>query len=51
MSLEWDNLYKLGTDVAGFLFFHPRRLAHRKDDPSGWWGETFAEEFQAGRIT
>jgi hypothetical protein len=32
MSLEWHKLYKLGTDVAGFVFFHPARLAHRKND-------------------
>ena len=50
MNLEWDKLYKLGTDVAGFLFFHPARLAHRKDDPTGWWGDDFAEEFRAGRL-
>jgi hypothetical protein len=50
MSLEWDKLYKLGTDVAGFLFFHPTCLAHRKDDPTGWWGDDFAEEFRAGRL-
>jgi hypothetical protein len=50
MSLEWDKLYKLGTDVAGFMFFHPARLAHRKDSPTGWWSEEFAEEFRAGRL-
>jgi hypothetical protein len=50
MSLEWDKLYKLGTDVAGFLFFHPVHLAHRKDDPTGRWGDDFAEEFGAGRL-
>src|SRR5262245_12900267 len=50
MSLEWDKLYKLGTDVAGFVFFHPARLAHRKDDPIDWWGDDCAEEFRAGRL-
>jgi hypothetical protein len=35
MSLDWDKLYKLGTDVAGFALYHPTRLAHRKDDASG----------------
>jgi hypothetical protein len=44
------HLYKLGTDVAGFLFFHPARLAHRKDDPTGWWGDDFEQEFRAGRL-
>lgn len=50
MSLEWDKLYKLGTDVAGFLFFHPDRLAHRQDDVSGWWATDFADEFEAGLL-
>jgi hypothetical protein len=50
MSLEWEKLYKLGTDVAGFLFFHPARLAHRKNAPTGWWGDDFAEEFRAGQL-
>jgi hypothetical protein len=50
MSLEWDKLYKLGTDVAGFVLFHPDRLAHRKNAPLGWWGDDFAVEFQAGRL-
>ena len=48
MSLEWNKLYKLGTDVAGFVFFHPARLAHRMNDPIGWWDKDFAEEFRAG---
>jgi hypothetical protein len=50
MSLEWDKLYKLGTDVAGFVFFHPARLAHRKKAPTGWWGDDFEEEFRSGRL-
>jgi hypothetical protein len=50
MSLEWEKLYKLGTDVAGFALYHPSRLAHRKDDPLGWWGDKFADEFKAGRL-
>src|SRR5689334_3733940 len=50
MSLEWDKLYKLGTDVAGFVFFHPDQLAHRKKDPRGWCWDDFAEEFRAGRL-
>jgi hypothetical protein len=50
MGLEWDKLYKLGTDVAGFVLFHPARLAHRKDDPIGWWDNDFEEEFRAGRL-
>jgi len=50
MSLEWDKLYKLGTDVAGFVFFHSTRLAHWKDSPTGWWMDDFAEEFKAGRL-
>ena len=50
MSLEWDRLYKLGTDVAGFVLFHPARLAHRKGDPLGWWMDHFEEEFRAGRL-
>jgi hypothetical protein len=50
MSLEWDKLYKLGTDVAGFVFFHPARLAHRKNDPTGWCWDDFTEEFRTGRL-
>lgn len=50
MSLEWDKLYKLGTDVAGFALYHPARLIHRKDAPIGWWGHDFAEEFRTGRM-
>lgn len=50
MSLEWEKLYKLGTDVAGFVFFHPDRLAHRKNDPLGWCWDDFTEEFRAGRL-
>lgn len=50
MSLEWDRLYKLGTDAAGFVFFHPDRLAHRKKSPIGWWMDDFAEEFRTGRL-
>jgi hypothetical protein len=48
--LEWNKLYQLGTDVAGFLFFHPARLVHRKDDPIGWWSDDFVEEFQGGQL-
>ena len=50
MSLEWDKLYKLGTDVAGFLFFHPKRLEHRKGDPIAWWTSDFQQEFLSGRL-
>src|SRR5207245_782002 len=50
MSLGWDKLYKLGTDVAGFVFFHPARLEHRKSDPLGWCWDDFGEEFRAGRL-
>ena len=50
MSLDWDKLYKLGTDVAGFALYHPTRLAHRKDDAIGWWADDFADEFRAGRL-
>lgn len=50
MSLEWDKLYKLGTDVAGFVFFHPAQLAHRKNAPTGWWSNDFEEEARAGRL-
>ena len=50
MSLEWDKLYKLGTDVAGFAFYHPARLAHRNDDPLGWWMDDAEEEFRSGLL-
>jgi hypothetical protein len=49
MSLEWEQLYMLGTDVAGFALYHPDRLAHRSDSPLGWWDEA-AEEFRTGRL-
>jgi hypothetical protein len=50
MSLEWEVLYKLGTDVAGFGLYHPARLAHRRRDPAGWWARDATEEFRAGRL-
>lgn len=50
MSMEWDSLYKLGTDVAAFMFFHPARLEHRKDSEMGWWEDEYHEEFQRGRM-
>ena len=50
MGLEWEKLYELGTDAAGFLFYHPARLAHRKNSPIGWWMDDAAEEFRAGRL-
>lgn len=49
MSLEWEQLYKLGTDVAGFALYHPGRLAHRNEAPLGWWDEA-EEEFRTGRL-
>jgi hypothetical protein len=45
MGRNWDNLYKLGTDVAAFMIFYPGRLAHRKAAPIDWWSNDFAEEF------
>src|SRR5262245_48034695 len=50
MALEWNALYKLGTDVAAFVFFHPKRLEHRKKAPINWWDEDFAEEFRSGLL-
>lgn len=49
MSLEWEQLYKLGTDVAGFALYHPAQLAHRNDTPCGWWDEA-EPEFRDGRL-
>jgi hypothetical protein len=43
-------MYKLGTDVAAFMFFHPGRLEHRKDDPIDWWDSDFRSDFVAGRF-
>ena len=50
MSLEWDKLYKLGTDVAAFMLYHPKRLAHRKESPIDWWSNDFAAEFRDGLL-
>lgn len=50
MGIEWDGLYKLGTDVSGFVFFHPDSLSHREDDPTGWWWDDSSDEFQSGRL-
>jgi hypothetical protein len=50
MSLQWDALYKLGTDVAAFMFFHPKQLEHRKQMPMGWWDTQFRDEFLSGRL-
>jgi hypothetical protein len=49
MGLEWEQLYKLGTDVAGFALYHPARLAHRSDTPCGWWNEA-GPDFRDGRL-
>jgi hypothetical protein len=49
MALEWEQLYKLGTDVAGFALYHPVRLAHRGKAPLGWWEEA-EQEFREGRL-
>ena len=50
MPLEWNQLYKLGTDVAGFMFFDPKPLAHRKADANDWWSKDFTREFTAGTL-
>src|SRR5690348_15488537 len=50
MGLEWDKLHSLSTDVAAFMFFHPRRLAHRKSAPIDWWSNDYQEEFRAGLL-
>jgi len=49
MGLEWEQLYKLGTDVAGFALYHPARLAHRNNTPWGWWDEA-EKEFRSGGL-
>jgi hypothetical protein len=49
MGIEWEQLYKLGTDVAGFALYHPARLAHRSHAATGWWAEA-EEEFRTGRL-
>ncbi len=50
MPLELEQLYKLGTDVAAFLFFHPESLKHRAEDEIGWWDRDFIQEFTAGTL-
>jgi len=50
MGLNFNELYKLGTDVAAFVFFDDKELAHRKKDPLDWWTKDFQTEFIAGRL-
>ncbi len=47
-----DRTVEIGTDVAGFLIFHPDDLAHRAADPIAWYAYSFAyrKESAAGRL-
>ncbi|UXN75998.1 hypothetical protein N8D56_25040 (plasmid) [Devosia sp. A8/3-2] len=37
-----DQTVEIGTDVAGFLIFHPDDLAHRAADPIARYAYSFA---------
>lgn len=48
--MDFESLYKLGTDVAGFMFFDHAQLKHRQDDPCNWWDDDPAKEFEEGSL-
>tara|TARA_R110002167_G_scaffold348500_1_gene559869 strand:+ start:543 stop:1133 length:591 start_codon:yes stop_codon:yes gene_type:complete len=51
MDLEFEKLYKLGTDVAAFLFFDPDLLSHRAEEKNiAWWSDDFRQEFSQGTL-
>lgn len=50
MSIEWEKLYKLGTDVAAFMFFDPELLQHRLEDDHDWWSINPEQEFLEGTL-